>query len=66
MLRLVDGGSDTCAEIRAITLAHADEIKRKIADLERLETALRTMAATCDDRSVPACPIVDVLFDTSD
>lgn len=66
LLALVDGGRWTCAEIKDITLAHADDLGRKIADLGKLEKALRAMAATCEGGDVPACPVVDILFDTSD
>ncbi len=64
LLELVDGGSYTCAEVKAFTLAHADDVKHKITDLRRLERGLRKMAAQCEGGDVPACPIIDVLFDT--
>jgi MerR family mercuric resistance operon transcriptional regulator len=65
LLDLVDGGTYTCAEVKAITLAHADDVRRKIADLRRLEKGLRAMAAECDGGDVPECPVVDILFDTT-
>ena len=65
LLELVDGEMYTCAEVRAITLTHADDVKRKISDLKRLEKGLRAMAAECEGGNVPACPIVEELFDTS-
>jgi len=61
LLELVDGGDYTCAEVKATTLAHADHIRRKIADLRRMERVLKDMAAQCDGGNVPACPIVDAL-----
>ena len=63
LLELVDGGTYTCAEVKTITLAHADDVKRKVADLRRLEKSLRAMAARCEGGSVPECPVVDVLFE---
>src|SRR5215813_8592484 len=33
LLRLVDGGDYTCAEVKTITLDHLAEVRRKIADL---------------------------------
>lgn len=62
LLRLVDGGKYTCAEVRDITLEHAKEVQRKIADLRRLERSLKEMAGKCTGESVPECPIVDVLW----
>lgn len=63
LLHLVDGGDFTCAEVEAITLQHLDGIRRKIADLRKLERVLRKMAAQCDGGAVPECPVIDALFD---
>jgi len=65
LLELVDGEIYTCAEVRAITLAHADDVKRKVTDLRNLEKGLRAMAAECDGGDVPECPVLDTLFDTT-
>lgn len=62
LIGLVDGGF-TCGEIRDIALAHLDEIRKKIADLRRLEKTLETTATRCKGGSVPECPIIDSLFD---
>ncbi len=62
LLRLVDGGDYTCAEVRVITIDHLDDVGRKISDLRKIQTTLRDMAAECDGGDVPECPIVDVLF----
>lgn len=51
----------TCAEVKAITLAHAASVARKIEDLDRLRTVLADMAATCEDGRVPDCPIIEAL-----
>ncbi len=62
LLRLVDGGSDTCAEVKTLTLDHAAEVRRKVADLRKLERVLEAMAAECDGGEVPECPIIDALY----
>jgi MerR family mercuric resistance operon transcriptional regulator len=66
LLRLVDGRSYTCAQVEELALAQIDEIRRKIADLKRLETVLIEMVGQCDGGAVPECPIIDALFDTRD
>ena len=63
LLTLVDGKDWTCAEVRAVTLEHLAEVRRKIADLEALARTLEDMAAQCDGGAMPACPIVDALLD---
>ena len=63
LLRLVDGGTYTCAEVEELARDHVREIRRKIADLRRLQKVLETMAAQCNGGAVPDCPIIDALFD---
>ena len=65
LLELVDGGRYTCAEVKTITLDHLADIRRKIADLRRLERTLSDMAGKCKGGRVPECPVIDVLFDAS-
>ena len=63
LLRLVDGGTYTCGEVEQLARAHIREIRRKIADLRRLERVFEMMAAQCSGDAVPDCPIIDALFD---
>ena len=63
LLRLVDGGTYTCREVEQLARDHVREIRRKIADLRRLESVFETMAAQCSGDAVPDCPIIDALFD---
>ncbi len=62
LLSLVDGGDYTCAEVRTLTLKHADEIKRKITDLRKMERVLKDMASQCEGGEIPECPVIDALF----
>jgi MerR family transcriptional regulator, mercuric resistance operon regulatory protein len=64
LLRLVDGGTYTCAQIEQMASDHVRQIRRKVADLRRLGRAFKTMAAQCGGGAVPDCPIIDALFDT--
>jgi len=61
LLGLVDGGY-TCGEVRAAALEHLANIRRKIADLKRMERTLSGTAARCKGGDAPDCPIVDALF----
>ena len=65
LLGLVDGGDYTCGEVKVITLDHLQDIRRKIADLKRLEAVLRDMAAQCEGGTVPDCPVIEALFTPS-
>ena len=63
LLAMVDGGDFTCDEIKEITTGHMGDVRRKIADLRRLERVLGTMASRCDRGEVPDCPVIDALFE---
>ena len=62
LLRLVDGGAYTCGEVAALTTAHLEEVRHKLADLRRMEKVLRDMVARCEDGEMPACPVIEALF----
>ena len=61
LLKLVDGGDYTCGEVRDMTVAHIADVRKKIADLRRMERVLKDMAAKCEGGDVPQCPIVEAL-----
>jgi MerR family mercuric resistance operon transcriptional regulator len=61
LLQLVDGGRYTCAEVKAITLDHLADIRRRIADLRRLEQTLADVAGKCRGGKVPDCPVIEAL-----
>jgi MerR family mercuric resistance operon transcriptional regulator len=63
LLALVDGGSYTCGEIKALTLDHAQSVRSKITDLQRMEKMLVEIASGCAGGTVPDCPIIDALLD---
>lgn len=63
LLRLVDGHAYTCAQVHDLVVEHLAEIRRKIADLRRLQRVMNEMAGACSGDRVPECPIIDALFD---
>ena len=65
LLKLVDRKDFTCGEVHSLTIDHLSTVKRKLADLKRLERALKSMAAECSQGDVPDCPIIDELFKIS-
>jgi len=62
LLQMVDRADFTCGEVHTMTVDHLATVKRKVADLRRLEKALQAMAAECSKGDVPDCPIIDTLF----
>lgn len=63
LLRVVDGGNYTCAQVEALALEHVKDIRQKITDLRKLKIVLETMASRCSGGKIPNCPIIDALFD---
>jgi MerR family transcriptional regulator, mercuric resistance operon regulatory protein len=61
LLDLVDGGTQTCAEVRERTERHLADVRMKIADLRRMEKVLASTAAKCTGDKVPDCPVLDAL-----
>ena len=62
LLSLVDGRYYTCAEVKTLTLGHAEEVKQKIADLRKMEQVLKDMASQCEGGEIPECPVIDAFF----
>ena len=62
LLGLVDGGDYTCGEVKAVTDRHIDDVRRKIADLKKLQRTLEKIGAACAGGRVPQCPIIDALY----
>lgn len=61
LLALVDGGLQTCAEVKARTVSHLADVRTKIADLRRIEKVLATTAASCRGDTAPECPVLAAL-----
>ncbi|MFP6774835.1 MAG: helix-turn-helix domain-containing protein [Alphaproteobacteria bacterium] len=62
LLDLADGGSDTCAKVKSLTLDHLADVEQKIADLQDLRDVLSAHAAQCEGDLAPACPLIDTLY----
>jgi MerR family transcriptional regulator, mercuric resistance operon regulatory protein len=62
LLALVVENDFTCDEVRDLTEKHLAVIRRKRADLQRLERVLAGMIAECRGGPAPECAIVDALF----
>lgn len=61
LLQLVDGGRQTCAEVKARTERHLAAVRARIADLQRIERVLAATAARCSGEQVPECPVLEAL-----
>ncbi|WP_309090057.1 helix-turn-helix domain-containing protein [Phenylobacterium sp.] len=64
LLRLADQEAQPCGAVVRIAGAHLDEVRRKIADLTRLEAILAGAVARCETTaSGPDCAVLEMLSD---
>ncbi|MBI3710474.1 MAG: MerR family DNA-binding protein [Proteobacteria bacterium] len=61
LLELVDGGNQTCAEVKKRTEKHLADVHAKLVDLAKLERILADTVARCSGESSPPCPVLDML-----
>ncbi len=61
LLDLVDGGTQTCAQVKERTERHLADVRARIADLKRIEKVLAATAAKCSGEDVPECPVLEAL-----
>jgi MerR family transcriptional regulator, mercuric resistance operon regulatory protein len=62
LLGLADNTGDrSCADAHRLGAKHLDEVRAKIADLKKMEKALRRMVASCAEGTLPECPLIEAL-----
>ncbi len=62
LLQMVDRQDFTCNQVHTMTIEHLENVKKKLADLKRMEKNLKSMASQCSRGDVPECPIIETLF----
>ena len=63
-----DSEKHTCAEVKALTQIHIEEIEKKVKDLQRIQQQLTPISSHCDGsfESAKECPILLSLFEADD
>lgn len=61
LLALVDGGIQTCGEVKTVASLHLENVHAKIADLARIEKVLSETVAKCSGDDVPECAVIQAL-----
>ena len=62
LLRMIDGGTYTCAEVQALGRNQLEAVRNKIADLRRVENALVDLLDRCTGADTPDCSMLEALF----
>ncbi len=63
LLALADEAETSCAQVAAVANDQLDAVRGRLADLARMETVLAAMIERCASGTVPACPILEALFE---
>lgn len=61
LLALTDGSQSNCSHVGSIAQNHLDDVKAKIKDLRRMESALAHMTKQCSIDN-EKCPVLDQLL----
>lgn len=57
----LSSGQGGCADVHLLTIRHLIDVRRKIADLKKLERTLATTAERCARDTSSNCPIIEAL-----
>jgi MerR family mercuric resistance operon transcriptional regulator len=61
LIRLGGPEKATCREVRQIAAQHLEEVRARLSDLKKLERLLAKTVAECSGKTVPDCPVLDIL-----
>jgi len=64
LLSLSSPDETSCEVASDIALGHLADIRQKISNLRALEATLENLLEACAERSDPACPIIDTLYES--
>lgn len=65
LLGLADQKSRSCRSVHAVASGHLANIRTKIGDLRRMEKVLASMVAECERGTMPQCPLLETLGQSS-
>jgi MerR family transcriptional regulator, copper efflux regulator len=64
LLGLWNDRQRSSAEVKALALAHATELRSRIAEMQAMQRTLESLARDCHGDDRPECPILDDLAGT--
>ncbi len=64
LIDLAAGDPEACAQARDIAAAHLVEVRRRIADLRRMEKVLAETVRACGSGANAGCPLIETLSRT--
>ena len=61
LIDLAAEGAETCTQARTVAADHLTDVRRRIADLKRMEVVLAETIRACSDGQHAGCPLLDTL-----
>lgn len=61
LLALAAPGRRSCASVRALAAKHLNDVRSRLADLQRLERSLANTVSQCTGDMTPACAVLSML-----
>lgn len=61
LLSLAAPGRRSCASVHKLALRHLEDVRARLAELQRLEAALAETVAHCTGDAAPACAVLSML-----
>jgi MerR family mercuric resistance operon transcriptional regulator len=58
---LVADGQAACADVRTLAASHLQDVRSRLADLQRMERVLAASVRACDAGQNPGCPLIQAL-----
>jgi MerR family mercuric resistance operon transcriptional regulator len=61
LLSLSTPARRSCESVRKLAQGHLDDVRARLAELQRLEAALAETVARCSGGTAPTCPVLSML-----
>ena len=62
LLRLAEGGPESCREVRALATAKIEDLEERIATLQAMRESLQALVRTCNRRGTKReCPLLSAI-----
>ena len=62
LTNLAHAPNSTCQDVHELILAHIQDVRARLDELQQLETALLRLEAKCIDETLHECPVIDELM----
>ena len=59
---IADQSQPVCADVHQLLVEHIVDVRKKLLDLERMETALVRLTSKCQDGTLNDCQVIDELM----